>query len=98
MFDRSAGGGESLRCHLPRRQRGYLVDSASSHKLVSKTKPCNSEHKRFCTVKLQIFSITFFSWKTALLKTCHALSNSYLLIIAREEYGTSSNITSAFSP
>ncbi len=33
---------------------GYLVDPASSHMLVSKTKPCMSEYKRFCTVKLRM--------------------------------------------
>ena len=40
----------------------------------------------------------FFSWKTALLKTCHSPNNSSLLIIAREEYVTPSNFTAAFSP
>ena len=34
--------------------RSYLVDPASSHMLVSKTKPCMSEYKRFCTVKLRM--------------------------------------------
>ena len=33
---------------------GYLVDPASSHMLVSKTKPCMSKYKRFCTVKLRM--------------------------------------------
>ena len=46
-----------------------------------------------------LFSIiTFFSWKTALIKTCHSPSNSSLLIIAREEYVTPSNVTTALSP
>ena len=40
------------------------------------------------------FIINFFSWKTALLKTCHSPSNSSLLIIARGEYVTTSNVTS----
>ena len=31
-----------------------LVDSASSHTLVSKIKPCMSKYKRFCTVKLRM--------------------------------------------
>ena len=49
--------------------------------------------------KLVFFSIlTLFSWKTILLKTCHFPSNSSLLIIAREEYVTPLNVTSAFSP
>ena len=32
----------------------YLVDPASSHMLVSKTKPCMSKYKRFYTVKLRM--------------------------------------------
>ena len=36
------------------RDGGYLVDPASSHMLVSKTKPCMSKYKRFCTVKLRM--------------------------------------------
>ena len=32
----------------------YLVDSASSHMLVSKIKPCMSKYKQFCTVKLRM--------------------------------------------
>ena len=32
----------------------YLVDPASSHMLVSKTKPCMSKYKHFCTVKLRM--------------------------------------------
>ena len=31
-----------------------LVDSASSHTLVSKVKPCMSKYKRFYTVKLRM--------------------------------------------
>mmetsp|Transcript_35098 Transcript_35098/g.108730 ORF Transcript_35098/g.108730 Transcript_35098/m.108730 type:complete len:95 (-) Transcript_35098:5814-6098(-) len=31
-----------------------LVDSASSHTLVSKIKPCMSKYKRSCTVKLRM--------------------------------------------
>jgi hypothetical protein len=31
-----------------------LVDSASSHTLVSKIKPCMSKYKRLCTVKLRM--------------------------------------------
>ena len=33
---------------------GYLVDPASSHMLVSKTKPCMSKYERFRTVKLRM--------------------------------------------
>ena len=33
---------------------GYLVDPASSHMLVSKTKPCMSKYERFYTVKLRM--------------------------------------------
>ena len=33
---------------------GYLVDPASSHMLVSKTKPCMSKYKRCYTVKLRM--------------------------------------------
>ena len=48
----SGGGGPRRR---PSRQiGGYLVDPASSHMLVSKTKPCMSEYKRLCTVKLRM--------------------------------------------
>ena len=32
----------------------YLVDSASSHMLVSKIKPCMSKYKQLCTVKLRM--------------------------------------------
>jgi hypothetical protein len=32
----------------------YLVDSASSHMLVSKIKPCMSKYKHSCTVKLRM--------------------------------------------
>ena len=32
----------------------YLVDSASSHMLVSKIKPCMSKYKQICTVKLRM--------------------------------------------
>ena len=38
--------------HLP--DDSYLVDPASSHMLVSKTKPCMSKYKRFYTVKLRM--------------------------------------------
>ena len=44
-----------------------------------------------------VFPITFFSWKTALLKICYSPSNYSLLILAREEYVTPSNATSASS-
>ena len=47
---------------------------------------------------LVFFSVITFSWKTTLLKTYHSPSNSSLLIIAREEYVTPSNVTSAFFP
>ena len=36
------------------RPDSYLVDPASSHMLVSKTKPCMSKYKRFYTVKLRM--------------------------------------------
>ena len=36
------------------RHESYLVDPASSHMLVSKTKPCMSKYKRFYTVKLRM--------------------------------------------
>ena len=36
------------------RPDSYLVDPASSHMLVSKTKPCMSKYKCFCTVKLRM--------------------------------------------
>ena len=45
-----------------------------------------------------IFSTITFSWKTALVKTCHYSINYSLLIIAREEYVIPSNIISAFFP
>ena len=35
-------------------QDSYLVDSASSHMLVSKIKPCMCKYKLFCTVKLRM--------------------------------------------
>ena len=35
-------------------QDSYLVDSASSHMLVSKIKPCMSKYKQICTVKLRM--------------------------------------------
>ena len=53
-LDHSAGRGESRGRRRPPRWRGYLVDPASSHMLVSKTKSCMSECKRFCTVKLRM--------------------------------------------
>ena len=37
-----------------RRQDSYLVDSASSHMLVSKIKPCMSKYKQNYTVKLRM--------------------------------------------
>lgn len=36
------------------RPDSYLVDPASSHMLVSKTKPCMSKYKCFYTVKLRM--------------------------------------------
>ena len=36
------------------RSDSYLVDSASSHMLVSKIKPCMSKYKQICTVKLRM--------------------------------------------
>lgn len=36
------------------RSDSYLVDSASSHMLVSKIKPCMSKYKQLCTVKLRM--------------------------------------------
>ena len=36
-----------------RRKRGYLVDPASSHMLVSKTKPCMCKNKQFYSVNLR---------------------------------------------
>ena len=36
-----------------RLQKSYLVDPASSHMLVSKTKPCMSKYKHLYTVKLR---------------------------------------------
>ena len=38
----------------PRLSDSYLVDSASSHMLVSKIKPCMSKYKQLCTVKLRM--------------------------------------------
>ena len=35
-------------------ESSYLVDPASSHMLVSKTKPCMSKYKQICTVKLRM--------------------------------------------
>ena len=35
-------------------RRSYLVDLASSHILLSKTKPCMCKYKLFSTVKLQM--------------------------------------------
>ena len=37
----------------PPAQDSYLVDSASSHMLVSKIKPCMSKYKQLYTVKLR---------------------------------------------
>ena len=37
-----------------RRSQSYLVDPASSHMLVSKTKPCMCKYERICTVKLRM--------------------------------------------
>ena len=45
-----------------------------------------------------VFSAITFSWKTALFKTCHSSINYFLLIVAREEYVTPSNVISAFFP
>ena len=45
------GRGQHRRC-LPK--DSYLVDPASSHMLVSKTKPCMSKYERFYTVKLRM--------------------------------------------
>ena len=39
---------------VPQAWDSYLVDPASSHMLVSKTKPCMSKYKRFYTVKLRM--------------------------------------------
>ena len=52
----SAGNGESsvVVATAGRLVDGYLVDPASSHMLVSKTKPCMSKYKRFYTVKLRM--------------------------------------------
>ena len=36
------------------RRSSYLVDPASSHMLVSKTKPCMCKYERICTVKLRM--------------------------------------------
>ena len=49
-------GGEPLLCGVraPRGRGSYLVDPASSHMLVSKTKPCMSKYKCFYTVKLRM--------------------------------------------
>ena len=40
-------GGERLPAGSARSSLGYLVDPASSHMLVSKTKPCMSKYERF---------------------------------------------------
>ena len=56
---RSRRGSPTRGASAPRRapralHGGYLVDPASSHMLVSKTKPCMSKYKRLCTVKLRM--------------------------------------------
>ena len=48
---RSAGAERRSPVHV--HSDSYLVDPASSHMLVSKTKPCMSKYKRFYTVKLR---------------------------------------------
>ena len=52
----SAGNGKSsvVVAAVGRLVDSYLVDPASSHMLVSKTKPCMSKYKRFYTVKLRM--------------------------------------------
>ena len=49
---RSAGAERRSPVHV--HSDSYLVDPASSHMLVSKTKPCMSKYKRFYTVKLRM--------------------------------------------
>ena len=44
--ERGGGKGEEGRGGLTERYAGNLVDSASSHTLVSKIKPCMSKYKR----------------------------------------------------
>jgi len=39
----------------------YLVDPASSHMLVLRIKPCMSQYKRFCTVKLRMAHYNSYS-------------------------------------
>ena len=59
----------------------YLVDSASSHMLVSKIKPCMSKYKQIYTVKLRtahyisnnLFDGTFTTWiPVVILELIHA--------------------------
>ena len=50
--DPSLGGGGRL--WVSPACDSYLVDPASSHMLVSKTKPCMSKYKCFYTVKLRM--------------------------------------------
>ena len=56
MSELSLGPSLSLSLFLPGQPLygGYLVDPASSHMLVSKTKPCMSKYKCFYTVKLRM--------------------------------------------
>ena len=52
---RSLGSRSCPPCgQVPQAWDSYLVDPASSHMLVSKTKPCMSKYKRFYTVKLRM--------------------------------------------
>ena len=73
---------------VPHSHDSNLVDSASSHTLVSKIKPCMSKYKRLCTVKLRMAHYISYSlfdrvallrWITVvILELIHTTNPDYL--------------------